>query len=60
MSEITAQADVMMARAEENRIDVISEWHKVAICSSNLTWTATVAHLSTDQSLLRGPKSVRL
>lgn len=38
MSKITAPTDVMMAPAEENLIDVISEWHKAAIFSSNWTW----------------------
>lgn len=38
MSKITAQTDVMMAPTEENLIDVISEWHKAAIFSSNWTW----------------------
>lgn len=34
MSKITVWADVMMV----NLIDVISEWHKAAIFSSNWTW----------------------
>lgn len=38
MSKITVWADVMMVPTEENLIDVISEWHKATIFSSNWTW----------------------
>lgn len=48
MSKITASADVMMAPAEENLIDVISEWHQAAIFSPVIGCGGTVAHLSSD------------
>lgn len=54
MSEITAWAYVLMAPAQENLIDVISEWHKAAIFSPPVIGRGgTAARLSSDWSLFK-------